>query len=65
MAWRVDYVDVIVVIKDTGGFGTILMLTYRMVMPFSLYSWLESIAHSSLIFTPPDLKSVSTRVVLP
>lgn len=65
MAWRVDYVDVVVVIEDAGGFWAALLLTYRMVIPFSLYSWLESMAHSSLIFTPPDLRSVSTRVVLP
>lgn len=45
MAWCVNYVDIVVVVEDAGGFGAALLLTYRMVMPFSLYNWLESMAH--------------------
>lgn len=37
----------------------------KIVIPFYLYSWFESIAHSSYKFTPPILSILSTRVVFP
>ena len=65
MPRRIHNVDTVIFVINTCAFGSESEIDYKIVMPFSLYNWFESIAHSSWNCTPENLSKESTKVVFP